>query len=147
MVARRSVDNSANGVRGKSGEEDVAATCLLVVTIGTIMKALVVFPHMRLLAWMLLPPADDQLELPRALQQTVGGFVEVGLQLPNGDEVCITGDSPKPGFFWLPPASRWLPGVGVIVGPALGCDVNSTYEAILKVMRWSRTGTDPLPPQ
>ena len=95
---------------------------------------------------MLLPPAHDQRELLRALQQTVGGVVEVGLQLPNGDEVCITSDSPKPGFFWLPPAPCWLPGIGVIVGPRLGCDVNSTYEAILEVARWSRTGIEPLPP-
>ena len=77
--------------------------------------------------------------------QGTGGSVEVGLRLPNGDAVYITSGSPKSGFFWLPPAPRWLPGVGVIVGPSLGCDVNSTYEAISEVAHLSRTGTDPLP--
>ena len=110
------------------------------------MKVLIVLPHMRLLSWMMLPPAENQLELQHALQQVVGGIVEVGQRLPNGDLVYITRHSPKPGFFWLPPGPCWLPGVGVIVGPRLGCDVNSTYEGISEVAHLSRTGTDLLPP-
>jgi hypothetical protein len=59
------------------------------------MKVLVVFPQMRLLAWMLLPPPDDELELIRACQNVVGGFIEMALRLPNGDAVASIGTRPR----------------------------------------------------
>ena len=104
------------------------------------------FPQMRLLAWMLLPPPDDELELIRACQNVVGGFIEMALRLPNGDAVCVNRDATSPtGFFWLPCAPKWLPGPGLIVGPCIAHDVQSTYGEILDVTRLSLTGTDPLP--
>jgi hypothetical protein len=112
------------------------------------MKALAVFPQMGLLAWTLLPPADDQLGLIRACQNVVGGFIKIALRLPNGDAVCVNQDATSPrGYFWLPCAPKWLPGPGLIVGPWIGHDVQSAYNEILDVARLSLTGTDPLPNQ